>query len=117
VLRIQQAGYKTYTVLDSRAIHPPEALKCTKVLGRELKAPIMPPWKQYYAVRNDLIIGRCFNFAPHPFPFYYLRLFLSYCGRCLVLPDQRLLRLLYTLWGFLDGARGRLYVNSSIKVR
>jgi GT2 family glycosyltransferase len=117
VLRTQEAGYKTYTVLESRVIHPPETFKCTKFLGRDVKTPMMPPWKQYYAIRNDLIIARRFNFAPRPFPFYYLRLFLSTCGRCLVLPDQRLLRLLYTLWGFLDGALGRLYVNSSIKVR
>jgi len=117
VLRIQEAGYKTYTVLDSRVIHPPETLQRRKVLGRDFKAPVMPPWKQYYAVRNDLIIGQCFNFSPRPFPLYYFRLFLSCCGRCLVFPDQRLLRLLYTLWGLLDGVRGRLYVNSRIKVR
>lgn len=113
VLRIQEAGYKTFTVVGSRVIHPPETLKCVKFLGRDFKAPMMPPWKQYYVVRNDLINRRRFNFKHMPSSF---RSFLTYCGRCLVLPDQRPLRLLYTLWGFLDGVRGRLYVNPWIRM-
>ena len=116
VLRIQEAGFKTYTVVASRAIHPPETTKSAMLLGREVKVPVMSPWKQYYVIRNDLIVGRRFKLAHGPSPLYYVRTFLSYCGRSLVLPDKRFLRLLYTIWGFIDGVQNHLYVNPWIKV-
>jgi rhamnopyranosyl-N-acetylglucosaminyl-diphospho-decaprenol beta-1,3/1,4-galactofuranosyltransferase len=114
VLRIQQAGFKTYTVIESRVTHPPEPWVSRRLLGNTYMAPIMPPWKQYYALRNDLINKRRFGFDRKSSS---IRLLATYCGRCFLLQDRRFVRLIYTLWGFWDGMLNRLYVNSWIKMR
>ena len=114
VLRIQEAGYKTYTVIESQVTHPPETWVRRNIFGRDCMAPVMPPWKQYYALRNDLINARRFHFNGSPSP---IRLLTTYCGRCLVLPDRKFVRLIYTVLGFVDGLLNRLYVNSWIKIR
>jgi len=117
VLRIQQAGFKTYTVVESRAIHPQEPIRSIKLLGRKFSVSVMPPWKQYYALRNGLINEKRFNFGQRSFPLYYITFFLASCIRSWILPDNKCLRLMYMLWGYVDGVRGRLYVNPSIRVR
>jgi rhamnopyranosyl-N-acetylglucosaminyl-diphospho-decaprenol beta-1,3/1,4-galactofuranosyltransferase len=114
VLRIQEAGYKTYTVVKSRAVHPSEPWVSRRFLGHAFSAPVMPPWKQYYTLRNDLINARRFHFSKSFSPF---RVFMTFCGRCFILSDRKLLRLIYTLWAFIDGIRNRVYVNPRINMR
>jgi rhamnopyranosyl-N-acetylglucosaminyl-diphospho-decaprenol beta-1,3/1,4-galactofuranosyltransferase len=114
VLRIQEAGFKTYTVVTSRVTHPPEPYYTTCALGRTVQVPTLAPWKQYYALRNHIINSRRHGWDRAGWLGQALRLSVSYAFRSLVLPDHKLRRLWYTYLGLTDGILGRLYVNRTL---
>lgn len=111
--RVQDAGFKTYTVPNALLTHPKQERKRLRVLGGVL---VLPPWKLYYAVRNSLYLERTYKLHKHP----YLR-FLGRCAKYLLislLVGERKARSLYCLFlAFLDGVRERIYVNHRIMGR
>lgn len=58
-LRMKEAGYHIQGVLDSIVEHPyimPDNKRC--LFGRLVDVPVMPTWKMYYWMRNNLLIRR-----------------------------------------------------------
>jgi rhamnopyranosyl-N-acetylglucosaminyl-diphospho-decaprenol beta-1,3/1,4-galactofuranosyltransferase len=111
VLRIQRAGFKTWTVVASRVVHAEEPRHPSTGFGHRFTFPAVAPWKQYYMLRNDLINGCRYNFRGESMPRLFLRSFLLHCAGSLALPDHKLRRLFYTCWAFADALLGRVYVN------
>ncbi len=58
VRRIHAKGFKTFIVLSSIAIHPRGTYAKYKIFGRQFKAPVGPPWKKYYQIRNEIYLTK-----------------------------------------------------------
>ncbi len=114
VLRIQLAGFKTYTVVGSRVMHPAEPRGSLRIFGRQLCYPIVAPWKQYYVLRNEIVNLRRYEFGGHRSTAHFVKLLIIFCAGSMILPDQKLTRVRNSIWAFLDGICGRVYVNRRV---
>lgn len=60
-IRAQRKGYKTVTVVDSTFYHPNPTNIKLKFIGYSFYYEPMPEWKNYYAIRNLIIIERLYG--------------------------------------------------------
>lgn len=112
-LRIQDAGFKTYTVRNSFLVHPCHKARELHVLGRTMRFTPLPPWKLYYAVRNSLYIDRKYKLSKYPNVRFVCK-FLKNLAVALVLGKDKIKAVCCLAMAFRDGLLGRMYVNRGV---
>jgi rhamnopyranosyl-N-acetylglucosaminyl-diphospho-decaprenol beta-1,3/1,4-galactofuranosyltransferase len=115
VLRIQNAGFKTWTVVDSRVMHPEERKQPCRLFSHRYTVPAVPPWKQYYLLRNELVNARRYNFRGESWLMEFPKMVAAFLAGSFAFPDRRLRRAFYTCWAAIDALAGRVYVNRFVR--
>lgn len=105
IYRIEKAGFKTYTAVDSIMFHPHPEYQSTSFLGFKINYEKMNGFKKYYAVRNRILIESHYFNSPVITPVKWifkevLYLILNY-KRCSVIEELKLLlRIIRSLYSF-----------------
>jgi rhamnopyranosyl-N-acetylglucosaminyl-diphospho-decaprenol beta-1,3/1,4-galactofuranosyltransferase len=115
VLRIQSHGFDTITVVASHFTHPDEQRIAFRFFGYVREYPVLSPMKQYYLLRNTIIISKQYGLVQDRWSVFAIRQMLSYLILSLISPEKRIRRVMYTLLAYLDGILGRVYSNTMVR--